>query len=177
MLWHETDFIWDLWFLQCENIAQIMFLKALLECKINGSKCPHTSTVEHYIMNMVFLSFTHWPWLLLLLLKVTKWGYVAAGHDNNMVATKLECKCHSGLSYNVTTNSWAQLSASEKKCQNTAVCIGADWKWQRRFSTWMRGNNCGVSTHRHTGPHWSCIRSDWSIFTSHHLPGRRKLGL
>lgn len=89
---------------------------------------------------------TQWP---VLLLKVTKQEYVAAGHDNNMVATQLECKCHSGLSYNVTPDSWAQLSATAK-CQNSAVCIGADWKWQRRFST-RRGKMRRIHTH------WSAL--------------------
>lgn len=90
----------------------------------------------------------------------SKWECVAAGHDNNMVATKLECKCHSGLSYDVTTSSSA-VCLQIQKCYNTAVCKGADWTWQRRFSTWRGGGgNCGVS--KRTGPHRSW--SDWSIF-------------
>lgn len=103
----------------------------------------------------------------------SKWECVAAGHDNNMVATKLECKCHSGLSYDVTTSSSA-VCLQIQKCYNTAVCKGADWTWQRRFSTWRGGG--GTAAYPNAPVR---IGADLTgqFFTSHHLPGTRKLGL
>jgi len=61
-----------------------------------------------------------------------------------MVATKLECKCHSGLSYNVISNSWAQLTAawSVRTPQFASTLIEND---SGVFP--LGGENCGVSTH------------------------------
>lgn len=63
-----------------------------------------------------------------------------------MVATKLECKCHSGLSYNVISNSWAQLTAAwnVRTQQFASTLIEND---SGVFP--LGGENCGVSTHTH----------------------------
>lgn len=82
-------------------------------CQNNNILCTQTAHLQRHRL------------VLLVLLKVTKWEYVTAGHDNNMVATKLwvQVPFRSQLQCNRE-----QLSsvACNIKCQNTAVSTGAD---------------------------------------------------
>ena len=124
---------------------------------------------------------TRWP-VLVLLLGVC----YCRTYDNNMVATKpqrvqepygsqLQCN-HRQLSSVVCSNN----NNIEKKCQNTAVCIGADWKWQRQ-----KEKNCGVSTHTRThthtrtGPQWRAVSDLTGQFFPKSSSARqeKKLGL
>lgn len=118
----------------------------------------------------------------LSLLKVTKQGYVATGHDNNMVATKAWGRVPFTSRLQCNREQLSSVACKKKKSVKTPQFASARIENDSGVFP-LEGEDCSVSPPQHThtqadtGPHWSSTRSDCSIFTSHHLPGRRNLGL